>query len=246
MSLDELHAARDTIRDSIRRYQALQHLQQRDPNFQSKTVKGSTDLPLAECEASIHLAECSRMIAVLNNNPIQRNMILRESMTTLHDTLELALSLPAHPTLEFKVLKQMGKLYHAGKNFSAAKDFYTRALRGFRDQKDVRGTSDAKVCIRGLAIEQDRIGALVEKMRSLASKGNKEEEQVRQIFNKHDKDGNGFISTDELQSLAKEFGTFPPLTPAELDEALDQIDQSDDDQISFDELWAWWISDRLQ
>ena len=36
-----------------------------------------------------------------------------------------------------------------------------------------------------------------------------------------------------------------PLTEEELAEALFQIDQSDDNEFSFDELWMWWISDKI-
>ena len=64
-------------------------------------------------------------------------------------------------------------------------------------------------------------------------------------FEKFDVDKSGHLDSREFSNLASELGTFPPLTEEELDEALFQIDQSDDNEFSFDELWMWWISDKI-
>ena len=82
-------------------------------------------------------------------------------------------------------------------------------------------------------------------MRKLAEEGNKEEEQLRATFAKFDVDKSGHLDSGEFSSLASELGTYPELTPEELDEALLQIDQSDDAEFSFDELWMWWVSDKI-
>ncbi len=50
----------------------------------------------------------------------------------------------------------------------------------------------------------------------------------------------------EYSLLAVELGTFPPLSQEELDEALLQLDNSKDGSISFEEFWAWWVTDLIR
>ena len=92
-----------------------------------------------------------------------------------------------------------------------------------------------------LEIEHNRIGVLLEKMKKLKASGNREEEQLRNVFNKHDVDGSGDISTEEFKGIASDLGTVPELTDEELKEAVSQIDKSNDGEFSFEELWTWWI-----
>ena len=65
------------------------------------------------------------------------------------------------------------------------------------------------------------------------------------LFNKHDRDQSGDISVEEFRGLATDLGTVPELTDEEVAEAVAQIDKSNDAEFSFEELWTWWIQDKL-
>jgi len=58
--------------------------------------------------------------------------------------------------------------------------------------------------------------------------------------------GVGEMDMSEYSLLAVELGTFPPLSQEELDEALLQLDNSKDGSISFEEFWAWWVTDLIR
>ena len=64
---------------------------------------------------------------------------------------------------------------------------------------------------------------------------NEEEiETFRQSFAMFDKDGSGYISTDELKAMLTKFGDTP--TDEEMKAILERIDQNGDGRISFEEF----------
>ena len=61
-------------------------------------------------------------------------------------------------------------------------------------------------------------------------------------FCKHDLDGSGCISKDELRALAAALGT--PLTELELAEAQTALDTDGNGKVDFEELVAFWLADE--
>lgn len=62
------------------------------------------------------------------------------------------------------------------------------------------------------------------------------------MFNKFDKDGNGFIDAGELQQVSAELGK--PLSEAEVAEVLATMDTNQDGKISIDELRMYFRRHR--
>lgn len=244
MSVEELEQSKEELVESLERYRALQHLGETDKNYKHDSVI-NPDVVVKEIEITLQLAECMRLLASAKVGPQQRQEALREVVDDLHVALMKTTGENGSPILEARVYTQIGQTYKTGKNYQAAQHYFKLAMRIFDREKSGRDISELKVIIEAADHEQDAVGSIMKKMRALASKGNKEEDQLREVFAKFDKSGKGHITTGELQALATELGTYPPLTEEELDEALVQIDQSDDNEFSFEELWMWWISDKL-
>ena len=96
-----------------------------------------------------------------------------------------------------------------------------------------------------LSFKLDKVALINDQMKSAEASGNKEREAVLKAFQKFDTDGSGEMDSSEFASLAIELGTYPPLKPEELEEAMSQLDNSADGKISFDEFWSWWITDDV-
>ncbi|GMF17948.1 unnamed protein product [Phytophthora fragariaefolia] len=56
-------------------------------------------------------------------------------------------------------------------------------------------------------------------------------------------DTNGLFTKDRLQALARELGMHDTLTNSEIDDMWRQMEQNDDNMISFETFWKWWVSD---
>jgi calmodulin len=66
-------------------------------------------------------------------------------------------------------------------------------------------------------------------------------EELVQAFKEFDKDGSGFISTDELKQVIASIGI--ELSDEEIKEMFKEVDKSGDGRISFDEF-ASVLSDK--
>lgn len=62
--------------------------------------------------------------------------------------------------------------------------------------------------------------------------------ESREMFNKHDGDGNGQIDLVEFRAFIAELGI--ELEPAEVEAAFDLIDDDETGLIDFDEFDTWW------
>jgi Ca2+-binding EF-hand superfamily protein len=245
MSDEDLYEAQATLMEARDRYRSLRILDADDINYQDPDVF-NVDVKKNEIEVSVQLAEVNRLLALSQTNPAQRE----ENYKAVVEELEVVLSLSqdadiGSPLLEAKVLLQMGLLYQSHKNYPAADHYYNRALQIHQRNKNSRGVSQVRIVMEAADMEKDQVGTLLKRMRKLAEQGNKEEHQLRDTFDKFDVDRSGHLDSQEFSSLASELGTYPPLTEEELDEALLQIDQGDDNEFSFEELWMWWISDKI-
>lgn len=63
-------------------------------------------------------------------------------------------------------------------------------------------------------------------------------QEIREIFDHYDGDGNGVIDRDEFTQLLKTLD--PDFTTAEIDAGLDALDENHDGVIQFDEFIHWW------
>jgi len=74
-------------------------------------------------------------------------------------------------------------------------------------------------------------------------KGNTEaRDLLRDVFNKMDKNGNGYLDLGEASAVLKEIGQAP--NEEELKKFFEAVDANHDGQISFDELFAWFTSSK--
>jgi len=71
---------------------------------------------------------------------------------------------------------------------------------------------------------------------------NKNEEQIKNIFNQFDKNKNGTIEKKELSSLA--IALNDPLSPSELSDFFKNIDYDKSGCITFDEFIKYWLTDN--
>jgi Ca2+-binding EF-hand superfamily protein len=65
---------------------------------------------------------------------------------------------------------------------------------------------------------------------------------LRDVFNKMDKNGNGFLDLTEAASVLKEIGQTP--NEEDLKKFFEAVDANHDGEISFDELYAWFTSSK--
>lgn len=91
-------------------------------------------------------------------------------------------------------------------------------------------------------IRQQHIGD--KHRRKELSKNERQKADVREVFDSFDVDGSGTMDKQELHALLVELCV--PTTPDYLDEVLQQIDDDDSGQISFDEFYGWWQSPEFQ
>ena len=75
-------------------------------------------------------------------------------------------------------------------------------------------------CMRGLSIGHGK-------------KEEHPEESMREAFKVFDKDGNGYVSREELKRIMTELGD-EPLSPEELDVLMNNFDDDGDGRINYD------------
>ena len=244
MSLQDLEAAQQQLQKTLLRYQALNVLAKTDENFAKPGIADVKFTSSAEVKTYVKMAECQRLIATFSEEETLRQAKLRECVAILDVALECVHAL-RDAKLEGLVQLQYARTYASGKNYQAAKKYFAESMTTAKATNNTQLGMTAKVELQKLELAHNKVAYLLRKMKKLAASGNKEEEQVRAIFDKYDHDGKGYITAIELRNLATDLGTHPELTDDELKEALRQIDQSDDDELSFEELWSWWILDKL-
>jgi len=61
---------------------------------------------------------------------------------------------------------------------------------------------------------------------------------VKDIFDKIDSDGRGFLSSDGIRQAAEHLGF--PLSPAELRQAMSELDNTGNGEVTFPEFLMWW------
>jgi hypothetical protein len=74
------------------------------------------------------------------------------------------------------------------------------------------------------------------------NQGTEARDLLRDVFNKIDKNSNGFLDFNEAAAVLKEIGQ--PADETELKKFFDAVDANHDGQISFDELYAWFTSSK--
>ena len=85
---------------------------------------------------------------------------------------------PGFPPL----FRQLGMTHRTAKNYSAANWYFDRAAAIYKSEKNSAGVMELRVIKRQTAQEQDSVGVLMEKMRRLQQRGNKEERQTEQLL----------------------------------------------------------------
>ena len=65
-------------------------------------------------------------------------------------------------------------------------------------------------------------------------------EELKEAFRIYDKEGNGYITTDQLREIISELDQ--RLTPEDLDGIIDEIDEDGSGTMDFDEFCAMMMS----
>lgn len=66
-------------------------------------------------------------------------------------------------------------------------------------------------------------------------------EEIEELFEQNDTDGNGDIDFDEFKALVAELD--PLMNQASLGVGFRDIDTNKDGRINFDEFLVWWLAD---
>jgi Ca2+-binding EF-hand superfamily protein len=66
-------------------------------------------------------------------------------------------------------------------------------------------------------------------------------EEIEELFEQNDTDGNGDIDFDEFKTLMGELD--PQMQPSSLAVGFRDIDTNQDGRINFDEFLVWWLTD---
>ena len=66
-------------------------------------------------------------------------------------------------------------------------------------------------------------------------------EEIEELFEQNDTDGNGDIDFGEFKVLVAELD--PLMSQASLEVGFRDIDTNKDGRINFDEFLAWWLTD---
>jgi Ca2+-binding EF-hand superfamily protein len=241
------------LTDSLKRYQALNYLARKDQNYKKPGVGKLFTTRCKEIDLYLAIGECKRLMATQLENDYDRIKKLKEAGNDCHVAYDCVRALKPSSEDEIRqakiaegnILTKFGEIYAQAKLYFASKDCYKRASKLYEENNYGEGEASIMVKMTKLEIEHNRIGVLLEKMKKLKASGNREEEQLRSVFDKHDTDNSGDISTEEFKGIATDLGTVPELSDEELKEAVSQIDKSNDGEFSFEELWTWWIQDKL-
>ena len=80
---------------------------------------------------------------------------------------------------------------------------------------------------------------MLEKLKAEIEEGwEDEEKELRDAFDKIDKDGKGTVGRDRIGDLAKEMGR--PMEEWELDVAMNHMDADGNGTVDYDEFAVWW------
>lgn len=91
--------------------------------------------------------------------------------------------------------------------------------------------------------ELKNVKAANKKKKMARKKMSKEErrvDEVREVFELYDVDGSGAIDAEELRAIMNELAI--PLTDAELNAALDEMDEDGSGEVEFDEFLGWYMA----
>ena len=250
-----LESSLELLKEALSRYQALNYLSKKDVNYQKPGVAKPTMTHAKEVELYLNIAECKRLMATqIPENDIEKKVeLLKEAANDVHCGHLISKKLPVETDrdkkigkrTEARVMEHFGKVYATADLYFAGKTSYKMATSLYKEIHDSEGQASVLVKQTKLELEHDRVGVILEKMKVLKEQGNLEEQQLRNVFNKHDVDGSGEIDVEEFKGLATDLGTVPELTDEEVAEAVSQIDKTNDAEFSFEELWTWWIQDKL-
>ncbi|CAE7487834.1 CMD1 [Symbiodinium natans] len=69
-----------------------------------------------------------------------------------------------------------------------------------------------------------------------------DEAQLKEVFNKFDRDGSGDIDLNELRTVAEELGV--SMTPAEVEAAMMELSQNKGSRCDFPRFSAWWLQNH--
>jgi len=64
------------------------------------------------------------------------------------------------------------------------------------------------------------------------------EAEVREVFEDHDRDGNGEIDLEEFRAVVASLGM--EIDDGEAERLFDSIDEDESGRIGYDEFYAWW------
>ncbi|CAD8110193.1 unnamed protein product [Paramecium primaurelia] len=67
---------------------------------------------------------------------------------------------------------------------------------------------------------------------------NQTKTQLFEVFKKFDKDGNGYVESNELIEISRQMNE--EITQDDVDRLMKVVDQNGDGKISFEEFWDWW------
>ena len=255
LNYDDLVKAKCDMETCVERMQRAQFFYETNSNY--RQINQVTNRK-SEADCYLHLGEIKRNLlialrykAVLEgkySEEMRANQ--REWTKTAPEDIEEAIDIFQDlkmPKGEADAAYTLGMFYHtAVKDLPKCKEFWTKASEVYTEANETQRMKDVEEELRALEVEMDAVATIQDRIKALQSGENKEEQAVRAAFEKFDTDGSGTMEITEFNQLAGELGTFPPLSKAELAEAIEQIDNSMDGQITFDEFWAWWIADELE
>jgi len=140
----------------------------------------------------------------------------------------------------------MGKLKYVQGLLQETKTDWTYALDLYSEIDDQASIQDVTDLLEELELELDKANFIKSRTDAMSKHGNKEQQSVKAAFHKFDADNSGYMDADEFGLLAVELGTEPSLRSEELEEGLLQLDQDGTGDISFQEFWSWWCSDKVE
>eukprot|EP01025_Chloroclados_australasicus_P031063 TRINITY_DN3135_c0_g1_i5.p2 TRINITY_DN3135_c0_g1~~TRINITY_DN3135_c0_g1_i5.p2 ORF type:complete len:183 (-),score=37.07 TRINITY_DN3135_c0_g1_i5:741-1235(-) len=78
----------------------------------------------------------------------------------------------------------------------------------------------------------------LEQQEKQVSNGEPSEEEIARTFATYDIEGNGYVRTNQLESLMKDLGLI--LRPEQVNMAIQQLDRKQQGLVSFGEFLLWW------
>ena len=227
-----------------------------DSEFEAKGVKFSK--AMAKLEVAARLAEKSGAAASSTSGkqptPPEKKPYLKKRKVVMSGALvcyeEGANMCAQHNDVEGIVRAQMGmamllEMDHRFKEATAVLEKTVRICAGAGESFRAH-TVRANELYAALASTVDRYAFRKKNLAKATNDNDQDLAGVKRAFDFYDTDGNGEMDVSEFADFAARLGTYPPLKPAEIEEALMQMDHSRDGKVSFDELWVWWASADLK